>query len=70
MKNTICDEDCFNCKFPDCKLPDYMCREHVSILSDGLRRQIRLERNRVIGAEIRARKKEEERCQPRVNGHA
>ena len=70
MKNTICDEDCFNCKFDDCKLPDNMCREHGSIISDGLRRQIRLERQRVRGAEFRARKKEEKQCQPRANGHA
>lgn len=20
-RNTICDEDCFHCKFPDCRLP-------------------------------------------------
>lgn len=25
MKNTFCDEDCFNCKFNDCMLPEQMC---------------------------------------------
>lgn len=25
VKNTFCNEDCFNCKFNDCMLPEQMC---------------------------------------------
>ena len=24
-----CEEDCFNCKYEDCKKPDYMCHERI-----------------------------------------
>lgn len=24
-----CEEDCFNCKYDDCRRPDYMCHEHI-----------------------------------------
>lgn len=69
MRNTICDEDCFHCKFPDCRLPASMCCSPKTLLTEAQKRERKhqyyvahKEHIRQYQAAYRA-KKREERCQ-------
>lgn len=72
-RNTICDEDCFHCKFPDCRLPASMCCSPKTLLTEAQKRERKLayyrqykeshkEHIRQYQAAYRA-KRREERCQ-------